>query len=269
MLLAVLATVTACAQPDQPAASQPPASPSAASPGTDTLAAIHRNNALRVCSTGDYRPFTYRDPADGTWSGIDIDMANDMAHKLGVPLTVVPTTWATMLTDLTSGHCDAAMGGVSITSDRAAKATFSDPYVQSGKTPITRCADVSRFQTLAQIDQPGVRVVVNPGGTNETYDRKTLKHATIVVYPNNNMIFDELLNGHADLMLTDAPETEWQATQHPGQLCAVHPDHPFTSDPKAYLLPHADPAFAQWVNQWLKADLADGTYQRFSKPWTG
>jgi cyclohexadienyl dehydratase len=265
VLLAVLTTVASCGQSQPPN----PGTSSTAPPSTGTLAAIHRNNALRVCSTGDYRPFTYRDPATRTWSGIDIDMAGDMAHKLGVPLTVVPTTWATMLTDLTSGHCDVAMGGISPTPSRAAKAAFSDPYVQSGKTPITRCAEVNRFQTLAEIDQPGVRVVVNPGGTNETYDRQTLKHASIVTYPDNNTIFNELLNGHADLMLTDAPETEWQATQHPGQLCAVHPDHPFTSDPKAYMLPHGDTAFAQWVNQWLHADLTDGTYQRFSKPWTG
>jgi ABC-type amino acid transport substrate-binding protein len=70
-------------------------------------------------------------------------------------------------------------------------------------------------------------------------------------------------------MLTDASETRWQARQHPGQLCAMHPDHPFTVEPKAYLLPRGEPAFQAWVDQWLHSDLSEGAYQRFSQPWTG
>ena len=91
------------------------------------------------------------------------------------------------------------MGGISVTPDRAARASYSDTYLQDGKAPITTCADAGRFQTLSQIDQPGVRVVVNPGGTNESYDRQMLKRATIVTFPDNNTIFDELLDGHDDL----------------------------------------------------------------------
>jgi cyclohexadienyl dehydratase len=259
--VATLLALAGCGHPQQPAA--------APAPPDKTLDAIHQRGGLRVCSTGDYRPFTYHDPTTGAWTGIDLDMAADMAHQLGVPMTVVPTTWGAMLSDLTAGHCDIAMGGISVTPDRAAKATYTDPYLQDGKAPITRCADAGRFETLAQIDQPAVRVVVNPGGTNETYDRQTLKHASIVSYPDNNTIVNQLLDGHADLMLTDASETRWQARQHPGQLCAVNPDHPFTVEPKAYLLPLGEPAFQAWVNQRLHSDLRDGAYQRFSQPWTG
>ena len=161
------------------------------------------------------------------------------------------------------------MGGISVTPDRAARATYSDPYLQDGKAPLTSWADVARFQTLAQIDQPGVRVVVNPGGTNEFYDHQTLKRASILTYPDNNTIVNELLDGHADLMLTDASEARWQSRQHPGQLCAVNPNRPFTVEPKAYLLPRADLAFQAWVNQWLQSSLRNGTYQRLSQSWTG
>ncbi|MCP2165225.1 transporter substrate-binding domain-containing protein [Goodfellowiella coeruleoviolacea] len=231
------------------------------------LDAVLRRGEVRVCSTGDYRPFTYLDPATGAWSGIDVDMARDMAGRLGVRLTLVRTTWGTLLTDL-GRRCDLAMGGVSVTLERAAKAFFSDPYLTDGKTPITRCADADRFQTLEQIDRPGVRVVVNPGGTNEQFARQHLHQATIVAHPDNNTIFDEIIAGRADLMITDAAETRWQATRHP-ELCSVHPDQPFTFAEKAYLLPRDDVAFQQWVNQWLHLARNDGTYQRVSAPWLG
>lgn len=233
-----------------------------------SLARISSSGELRACSTGDYRPLTYRAP-DGTWSGIDIDMARDLAAHLGARLTVVPTTWSTLLGDLVAGRCDIAVGGVSVTADRAAHASFTIPYLNDGKTPITRCADVARYGTLDQIDRPGVRVVVNPGGTNEQFDRQRLHNATIVPYSDNNTIFDLVADGRADLMITDAIETRWQAAQRPGVLCAVHADAPFDHSQKAYLVPSGDPEFLGRVNDWLRGALADGTWARLAKPWIG
>ena len=74
------------------------------------------STALTVCSTGDYRPFTYRD-ADGQWSGMDIDLVRDFARESGAELQLVPTTWPTLMTDL-GQKCELAVGGISITADR-------------------------------------------------------------------------------------------------------------------------------------------------------
>jgi cyclohexadienyl dehydratase len=100
-------------------------------------------------------------------------MARDMAARLGVRLDVVPTTWANLITDL-DNKCDVAMGGISISLNRAKQAIFSAPYLRDGKAAIVRCADASEFQSLGDIDRPGVRVVVNPGGTNAEFDKDHL-----------------------------------------------------------------------------------------------
>lgn len=223
---------------------------------------------LRICSTGDYRPLTTRAP-DGTWSGIDVDMARDLADELGVRPVMVPTTWSTLLDDVVAGRCDIAVGGVSVTPDRAARAEFTIPYLSDGKTPIVRCPDVARYSSVEDIDRPGVRAVVNPGGTNERFARERLTRATLVGYPDNATIHDTLVDGRADVMVTDAIEARWQAARRPGVLCAVHPDQPFTTSEKAYLLPAGDPAFTGRVNAWLRRALDDGTWQRYATPWLG
>jgi cyclohexadienyl dehydratase len=236
-------------------------------PPQSVLDAVLASGEIKVCSTGDYRPFTYLDEATGRWDGIDIDMAGDLAGKLGVRLTLVKTTWGTLLDDL-GRTCDIAIGGISVTTDRAKRAFYSDPYLADGKTPITRCENVGRFQTLEQINQPGVRAVVNPGGTNEKFADANLTQATIVRHPDNNTIFEEILAGRADLMITDATETRWQQQQHP-ELCAVHPEAPFTFSEKAYLLPRGDVVLQEWVNGWLRIAQNDGTYARFAQPRLG
>ena len=67
--------------------------------------------------------------------------------------------------------CDVAVGGISVTVDRQKTAFFSSPYMVNGKAPITKCENVERFQTVADIDQPNVTVIENPGGSNERFAR--------------------------------------------------------------------------------------------------
>ncbi|QHC24746.1 transporter substrate-binding domain-containing protein [Streptomyces sp. GS7] len=232
------------------------------------LDAVPRRGVLRVCTTGDYRPFSYRDPRTGAYSGVDISMARDLAKSLDATPRYVPTTWAKLVGDLAAGRCDIGMGGVSVTLARARAVYFSEPTRTDGKTPIVRCADQGRYRTLEQIDRPGTRVVVNPGGTNEQFARAHLKKATITVHPDNTTIFDEIVAGRADVMMTDAGETRYQARVHP-ELCAVHPDRPFTFSEKAYALPRGDDAFLAYVNQWVHLATHDGTYRKYERAWMG
>jgi cyclohexadienyl dehydratase len=237
-----------------------PASAQNAPPGDSRLDQIIARGTLRVGSTGDYKPFTYQNPESKNFEGIDIDMAQSLAKALGVKLEIVKTAWPKLMEDFTGDKFDIAMGGVSVTMDRQKKGLFSIPYLVDGKTPIARCPDKAKFATLEQIDQPGVRVVVNPGGTNERFDREKLKAAEITVYDDNLTIFDQIAAGKADLMITDASETMLQQKLHPGVLCAVHPEAPFNFAEKAYWL-QRDFALKAFVDQWLHTAILSKEYE--------
>ena len=234
---------------------------------TSTLTRVEQSGVLKVCTTGDYRPFTYLQP-DGSYVGIDIDQANLLAKALGAKAEFVKTTWPTLMKDFTAGKCDIAMGGISVTLARQKVAGYSVHYMVDGKTPITRCADVTKYETLGQIDQPDVRVIVNPGGTNFKFAEEHLRNAKITVYPDNNTIFQQIVDGKADVMVTDAIETRLQHKLHP-ELCAVHPDKPFTYGEKAYLIPQDDLPFQNFVDQWLKLELRSGEFQKVLDKWVG
>jgi cyclohexadienyl dehydratase len=153
-----------------------------------------------------------------------------------------------------------------VTLDRQKIGFFSAPYLREGKTPIARCSDQGKYQTLADIDRPGVRVIANPGGTNERFDRAHLDAADIILYPDNLTIFDRLAKGDADVMITDASETRFQQKLHPDVLCAIHPDKPFDFAEKAYwMVP--DPALKAFVDQWLHLAMEDGEFDALYAKW--
>jgi cyclohexadienyl dehydratase len=145
---------------------------------------IGRGHIL-VGTAGDYKPFTYLNPSTNQFEGIDIDMALHLGKSLGVEVRFVKTSWPTLMKDFLEGKYDIGMGGVSINLERQKKAFFTISYLKDGKTPITRRENVAKFSTLDQIDQPGVKVIVNPGGTNERFVRASIKKATIIVYEDN------------------------------------------------------------------------------------
>ena len=226
---------------------------------------IIARGVLRVGSTGDYKPFTYQNPESKEFEGLDIDMAASLAKAMGVKLEVVKTSWPNLMGDLLAGKYEVAMGGVSVSLERQKKALFSIPYMVDGKAAIARCADKSKYGSLADIDKPGVRVVTNPGGTNEKFDREHLKQAQISVFNDNVHIFDEIVESRADVMITDASETLLQQKLRPA-LCALNPDRPFNFSEKAYLLAR-DSALKDFADQWLHQAIETKEYQAVADKW--
>jgi cyclohexadienyl dehydratase len=249
-LAAVFVLAAASAQAEQPS----------------RLDEIMKRGTLRVGMTGDYLPFSSLDKATSKFQGFDVDMAETLGKALGVKVEYVHTAWPQLMKDFEADNFDIAMGGISITLDRQKKGMFSTPIMREGKTPIARCADQDKYQTIADIDRPGTRVIVNSGGTNERFARANVKTAEIKIYNDNVTIFDEIAKGNADLMITDASETRYQQRLHPGVLCAVHPDKPFDFAEKAYWL-QRDAALKAFVDQWLHIAIEDGSFEKIYAAW--
>lgn len=231
----------------------------AAARAGETLDAIKQRGVLRVGTTGDYKPFTFREP-DGRFRGADIEMARRLADRLGVKLELVPTVWAGMMDDFRAGKFDIAMGGVTVLPAREAAGAFSTVVYVDGKRPVARCADQDRYTSVAAIDRPEVRVVVNPGAANEQFAREHFPHAKLTVHKDNATVFDEIVAGREDVMVTDGIEADHQASIHK-ELCATHVPAPFTRLEKAYWMPK-DPALLSAVDQFVAEEKRSGEWDR-------
>jgi cyclohexadienyl dehydratase len=221
------------------------------------LERVYASGLLRIGTTGDYAPFSLE--ARGELEGADIELGKAIAVRLGLRPVFVRTRWDTLIADLAADRFDLALGGVSVTPPRAAAGMFTAPYEQGGKTLIARCRDRARFASLAAVDRPSVRVVVNPGGTNQDFVREHIRHATVSVHPDNRTIFDDLLSGRADVMVTDDVEVELETRREPA-LCRTFPGV-LTHSVKAILVAR-DAAWHARVNAALAAEIAAGHPKR-------
>jgi cyclohexadienyl dehydratase len=232
------------------------------------LDVILERGHILVGTTGDYKPFSYLNPETNNYEGHDIDAAKKLAEAMGVEARFVKTTWKTLVQGILEGKYDIAMCGITRTLSRQKQVGLTAPYINVGKSPLIRKADKDRFKTLADIDQAGVKIGVNPGGTNEKFVRANIKKGEIVVIPKNLEIPDKIAAGEVDVMITDNVEAMLVAGNRP-ELYAVSPENTFTKDDFGYMLPRDDPTFLNWLNLWVHQMKAKGEFQKLKEKWIG
>jgi cyclohexadienyl dehydratase len=106
-----------------------------------------------------------------------------------------------------------------------------------------------------------VRVVVNPGGTNEAFAKAHFPDAKLEQHPDNRTSFDDIAAGHADVMVTEGAEVAYQAGRHPGVLCPAAVPLAFDHFDKAFWMTR-DPPLKAAVDAVLKKSHEARDYQR-------
>ena len=218
------------------------------------------SKTLRVGTPGDYRPFAIK--ADTGYSGHDIDLIEAMARELGVKVEYVATTWPNLMKDIQADKFDIAVGGITRNVTRIRQVEMLPGYAPFGKVALVRAADKAKFTTLESLNQPGVRVIKNPGGTNEAFVLQNLKSAQVSTHDKNAEIPALIADGKGDVMITETYEALHYAKADP-RLSAAFIDAPLT--PKNYLgfmLPTDDADYVRVMDfVWGLVDSRGGVKQ--------
>ncbi len=236
-------------------------------PISGKVAEIIERDTLVIGTTGDYRPLSFRE-SDGSYWGFGIEMAQAMANYLGVATRFVPTSWPTLSADVLTEpqKFDFAIGGITITDARRETMLMSEGYLANGKTILCRSTEADRFHSLADIDKPEVRVMVNPGGLNEKFANANLTHATIIVHQQNEEIPSLIAAGEADVMITEITEAPYYV-QTDSRLAAPLLNEPFTHGEIGVLMQKGQDDLLQMVNNTIKQMKSDGTLRQLHEKY--
>ena len=232
-----------------------------------TIWRIQERGKLLVGTTGDYRPLSYRE-ADGNYWGFGIEMAKKIAERIGVGIEFVQTSWPTLTADVLAEPqtFDLAIGGITITDTRRETMLMSEGYLANGKTILCRASESDRYKSLADIDKPEVRVMVNPGGLNEKFANENLTHATIIVHQKNEEIPSLIAEGEADVMITEITEAPYYV-QTDTRLAAPLLNDPFTHGEIGVLMQKGQDDLMEMVNNAIRRMKSDGTLRRLHEKY--
>ena len=231
------------------------------------VAEIVERGTLLVGTTGDYRPLSFCEP-DGTYWGFGIEMAQEIAKNMGVEIAFVKTSWPTLTADVLAEPqlFDFAIGGITITDARRETMLMSEGYLANGKTILCRASESGQYKSLADLDKPEVKVMVNPGGLNEKFANENLTHATIVVHQKNEEIPTLIAEGAADVMITEITEAPYYVKADP-RLAAPLLNEPFTHGEIGVLMQKGQEDLLQVVNSTIQKMKSDGSLRRLHEKY--
>lgn len=228
----------------------------AAQANTDRLQNILAVKELRVCIWPDYYSISYRDPRSQTLSGIDIDLAHELADELGVKPVFIDSSFAQLIPDLLNDRCDVAMFAIGIIPERQEHLSFTKPHLVSDVLAITTRSN-RRIQHWEDLDQPGNVLAVAKGTLHEPLMRKRLQHAELIAPSTPHAREQEVLSGRADAFITDFPyarrmleTTDWARL--------VEPSSTYHLTYYAWALKPGDPQWHARLEQFMQTIKNDG-----------
>ena len=175
------------------------ASPAAAQAQADnTLDRIRADKVLRIAVLPGELPYFNKDLASGTWSGMCIEMANDIAKLLDVKLEYTESTYGNSILDLQSNKIDLGFA-LDPTPQRAlvvdfCGAVFHHPFGAMLKKGL-------EAKTWADINKPDVRIAVDVGSANEAVARRFAPNATIKSLKSRDEVMLEMSSGRVDCVV--------------------------------------------------------------------
>ena len=226
------------------------------------LEQIKANGKIRIGTEGTYAPFTFHDK-DGKLTGFDVEIAEEVAKRLGVEVEFIETKWDGMFAGLDAKRFDAIANEVTIREDRLEKYDFSNPYIISRAVLIVNDAtsDIKGFEDLKG-KKSGQSLTSNLTDIAKSYG------AEIVQTDGFNQAIDLLVSKRIDATINDGLSFLDYKKQRPDTPIKVIAELD-TKDQMGIMFNKGNQELVDAVNKALEDMKADGTYLKISEKWFG
>ena len=191
---------------------------------------------------------------DGSFEGIDIEVAAAIADKLGLELQVDDMDFDAALLAAQNGKSDMVMAGVTVTDERQKVMDFSDTYAEGIQSVIVpEDSDIASVDDLA-----GKTIGTQRGTTGYIYCTDDFGEDSVVAYDNGLTAVQALNNGQVDAVVIDnAPAKEFVAANTGLKIL----DTAYAQEDYAIGVAKGNTALLDAINGALKELQADGTLQ--------
>lgn len=235
-------------------------------PSGGRLAAIQAAGRIRIGTTGDFNPMSFRDPASREYRGHQIDCAQQLARDMNLRAEFVATDWRTLINGLQADQFDVVMTGTSISVARAMAAAFTLPWGRTGFIPLVRRRDATKFANWEALNSRGVTIGTTLGTTMEQFVQQALPNATLRRVESPARDWQELLGGRVDAAMTSVIEAAFLTREYP-DLVAIFRDAPRNPIPMAFMARPDDAGWLRFLDTWVTLRQESGFFAETARKW--
>ena len=248
--LAILATVTSAQAAELPAE-------------------IKQAGVQKLTVNSTYAPLEYRDPATNELVGLDVDLANELAKRLGVKIVWSETPFAELIPSLQTRRADFIISGISDRASRRETADFVD-YLATGPQFFVMADNAAKDATDLCGKKVGTTRSTSFPVEIEKWSKQNCEPAgkpAIQYVPGENSIDvrNQLKQGRIDAAVQGSETLPYAQTQEPGKYRVV--GEPFAKGYQGIMFRKDDAALREVVTEKLTAMIADGAYKAVLDKW--
>lgn len=182
----------------------------------DLLKTIQEKGKVVVGMSADYAPYEFHyidESGKDVIGGFDVDIANEIAKKIGVELAIQEMDFDALVAALPAGKIDLVISGMNPTEERAKVVDFSEIYYNSKHGVLVRAEDVDKYKTFADLE--GAKVGAQLGSTQEQIAKSEIPNADLQLLANVNNLILELKSGKVDAIVMEKPVAEMAVKTNP------------------------------------------------------
>lgn len=268
-ILGTAALLSGCAgKKEAPAAAETTKAESSSAETTkaqETSSAASEKDTFTVGFDQDFPPMGFVGD-NGEYTGFDLDLAKEVADRLGKKFVAQPIAWDAKDMELESGNIDCIWNGFTITG-REDGYTWSKPYMANRQVFVV--AKDSGIKTLADLSGKVVEVQADSSAEAALKDNDTLAKTfkTLQTTPDYNTAFMDLEMGAVNCVAMDEIVAAYQIQQRKSDFVIL--DEALAAEEYGVGFKKGNDPLRDQVQEQLEAMAADGTLKTVSEKWFG
>ncbi len=212
-----------------------------------------------------FAPMGFRDEK-GNLAGFDIDLANEVAKRMGVTINFQPIDWTMKETELNAGNIDFIWNGYTITDSRKEKVNFSQTYLENSQIIVVLAG--SDVKTKAELAGKSVAVQAESSALDAVNTDpdfvSSLKE--LVEFSTNNEAFMDVEAGRSEALVVDEVLARYYMKQKGQEKYRVLEEN-FGDEEYAVGVRKSDTELLKKLNDALDQMRSDGTYEKIYAKW--
>jgi polar amino acid transport system substrate-binding protein len=229
------------------------------------LQSILESGELRVGLSGNQPPLNMTNKS-GEIIGLEVDLMKALAQSMGLTVRFVVKPFADLIPAIENGEVDVVISGMTITPERNARVAFVGPYFISGKSVLTKSAEIASADSATLLNNADHRYAVLAGSTSEAFVDQVLPKAVSVPAKDYDAAVQMVLDDEVQAMIADFPICQLSVMRHPeADLSTLMT--PFTIEPLGIALPADDPLLINLIDNYLNTLENTGLLIQFKAKW--